>query len=564
MVEDDQTKHELANEHIPTSSTLYPPYQSVEKSTTKEEIGWEQRDPLQGLPKESLDGTKETEDLPSEPTALSTIQSITPPYSVFSKRKKHLIVVLAACGGFFSPLSANIYFPALTTLARDYGVSSTLINLTLTSYMIFQGLAPTIFGDLADMAGRRPAYIIGFVIYIAANIGLALQKSYAGLFILRCLQSTGSSATIALGNGVVADIATSSERGVWMGYVTSGPMIAPAVAPVIGGLLSEFLGWRSIFWFLLILAVVYLIPLLAAFPETARGVVGNGSIPPQGWNMNLIDYLHSRKHPSSSPAHSASRDDQQSLPRKGKLRFPNPLGTLRVIKQKDAGLLLFYNSLVYTAFYAVIASAPYLFQEIYHFNDLQIGLAFIPFGVGALLAPLTSGRLMDWNYRRVAQSEGFTIDKKRGDDLSKFPLERARLQVAAPMLALGTSATLCYGWIMQHETNLAAPLVMHFLIGLFLTSAFNCMSVMIVDYYPLSPSTATAANNLVRCLVGAGGTAVINIMIESMGRGWCFTFVAAVVAAASPILWVLLKWGPGWREERRVRGERKSEVEEAV
>ena len=84
--------------------------------------------------------------------ALSAVQSNSPPYSVFSKRQKHFIVFLAAFGGFFSPLSANIYFPALTTLKDDFNVSSTLMNLTLTSYMIFQGLAPTIFGDLADMA----------------------------------------------------------------------------------------------------------------------------------------------------------------------------------------------------------------------------------------------------------------------------------------------------------------------------------------------------------------------------------------------------------------------------
>lgn len=84
--------------------------------------------------------------------ALSTAQTHSPPYSVFSRKQKHFIVFLAAWGGFFSPLSANIYFPALTTLTHNFNVSSTLMNLTLTSYMIFQGLAPTIFGDLADMA----------------------------------------------------------------------------------------------------------------------------------------------------------------------------------------------------------------------------------------------------------------------------------------------------------------------------------------------------------------------------------------------------------------------------
>jgi len=150
---------------------------------------------------------------------LAPVQTNGPPHTVFTYRQKQFIVFMVAWGGFFSPLSANIYFPALPTLARDLNVSESLINLTLTSYMIFQGLAPTIFGDLGDMAGRRPAYIVGFVIYIGACVGCALQDSFASLFVLRCLQACGSSGTIALASGVVADIATSSERGTWMGYV---------------------------------------------------------------------------------------------------------------------------------------------------------------------------------------------------------------------------------------------------------------------------------------------------------------------------------------------------------
>jgi multidrug resistance protein len=147
--------------------------------------------------------------------------------------------------------------------------------------MIFQGLAPTVFGNLADMAGRRPAYIIAFTIYLGANIGLALQNSYAALFILRCLQSTGSSGAIALGFGVVADISTSSERGSYMGIVGAGTMMGPALGPVIGGILAQFLGWRSIFWFLVIIAGCFLILFMLTVPETGRNVVGNGSVPPQ-------------------------------------------------------------------------------------------------------------------------------------------------------------------------------------------------------------------------------------------------------------------------------------------
>ena len=95
----------------------------------------------------------------------------TPVYSVFSDRQRNFIIFMVACAGFFSTLSANIYFPALNALSRDLKVSNGLINLTLTSYMVFQGLAPTVFGDLADMIGRRPAYVLGFIIYIGTKVG---------------------------------------------------------------------------------------------------------------------------------------------------------------------------------------------------------------------------------------------------------------------------------------------------------------------------------------------------------------------------------------------------------
>lgn len=251
-----------------------------------------------------------------------------------------------------------------------------------------------------------------------------------------------------MGSGVVADIATNAERGVYMGWVTSGPMVAPALGPVLGGIFAQFLGWRWIFWFLTILAGAYLIPFMITFPETGRKIVGNGSIPPQGWNMSLLNYLKVKKvAKAEAQSHGISlkeysRRAQAGLPEKPKLRWPNPLKALHVVFEKDMSMLLFFNALIYTAFYDVIgkevlplprtaltvaASMPFFFQEIYGYNDLQIGLCFLPYGAGALIAPQLSGRVMDWNYARVAKSIGFAIDRKRGDDLKDFPLERGML-----------------------------------------------------------------------------------------------------------------------------------------
>jgi MFS family permease len=287
--------------------------------------------------------------------------------------------------------------------------------------------------------------------------------------------------------------------------------------------------------------------------------------------MSLLNWLAIRKAEKATAnsglertaTQNSKRAAQANLASKRKLRWPNPLSTLKVIFEKDVGLLLFYNSIIYTAFYDVTASTPYLLAKIYHFNDLQIGLSFLPFGFGCLIAPLINGRLMDWNYRRVAKDCGFKIDRKRGDTLTgAFPLEKARFQIAAPMLVVGDAAVLAYGWVMQAESNLAVPLILQFIMGVCLNGGFQAMSVVLVDMYPQQPSTATAANNLCRCLMGAAGTAIIIQMIDAMGRGWCFTFVAAVVALFSPILWILVRWGPKWRDERRARDALQMEKEE--
>lgn len=81
-----------------------------------------------------------------------------PLYSIFSTRQKQYIIFLTAWGGFFSGLSSSIYYPALNAIAKDLNVSNAVINLTLTSFMIFQGLAPTIFGGTSVIRSVLPLF----------------------------------------------------------------------------------------------------------------------------------------------------------------------------------------------------------------------------------------------------------------------------------------------------------------------------------------------------------------------------------------------------------------------
>lgn len=201
------------------------------------------------------------------------------------------------------------------------------------------------------------------------------------------------------------------------------------------------------------------------------------------WNRPLFPYVVARDGGVSSRVQLEKRV----------LRFPNPFKSVRLIFHKDVGLVLFYNALVYTAFNTVIASTPSLFKDIYGLNDLQIGLTYLPFGVASFLAPLINGPLLDWNFQRVAELNGIIIDRHRAQDITKFPLERARFPVALPMSVLGAASLFSYGWAVQAHAPLAVALVLQFIIGITVTGCFQVMNVVVVDYCQLSPHRTIAS-----------------------------------------------------------------------
>lgn len=339
-------------------------------------------------PSDLQNHTSKTKDSPEptpsdDPEALNETESA-PLHTSFTRSQVIFIVIMITLGSFFSPLSGQIYFPAIPVIAKDYHTTTGRINLTITTYMILQGLAHMIMGTFGDTTGRRPAYLLTFTIYLAANIGLATQKSYAALLVLRCLQSAGSSGTVALAFGVIADVTTTAERGKYLGPALAGVMLAPAIGPTIGGLLAQYLGWRSIFWFLTIISGSYLAVYALFMPETSRKVVGNGSIPPLDWWLISPHQYWSAKRERKSAIREGRESEinekeklAKELATKRKFQFPNPLTALMILREKDALIVICFVSLGMLVMAALFASLPTLFGEVYGFNAFQVGLCYL-------------------------------------------------------------------------------------------------------------------------------------------------------------------------------------------
>ncbi|TVY87505.1 Itaconate transport protein [Lachnellula willkommii] len=485
---------------------------------------------------------KETEEDPPNPAD----DSLSPPYSVFRTSQKRAIVLAASFCAFLSPLTGSIYIPALNVIAADFNTTTSVINVTVTTYL---GLAPTFIAGFSDGAGRRPAYFVCFVVYIAANIGLGAQNSYAALLVLRMVQSAGSSGTVALATGVAADVVSTSERGSYIGLASLGAWLGPILGSVLGGIISQYLGWHWDFWFLAILASCIFILMMLFFPETNHNVVGDGSYPPPRWNQSITSARMAASRRKQGL--TVDPEKQQTLRSNYKLKFPNPLATLAMVGDKVSGIILLGNGLVVGTTYAIPVGVSEIFHEKYNFNQIQIALSMLPFSAGAIISTIIFGRLIDFNYKRHAVRLGVPVVKNRRQDIGDFPIERARFEVGLPALCLGMAVTIAYGWVLNANVSMAGPLVLLFFIGLSTTGAYQVLSTIMIDNYANQAATATAASNLFRCWMGAALTSAIAPMLHSWGAGWTYTFFALLWAAYSPLCLLLVRNGVRWRRERR-------------
>ncbi|KAJ6009171.1 hypothetical protein N7522_004187 [Penicillium canescens] len=476
-------------------------------------------------------------------------------YSQFTVGQKRSIVAMGSLASFFSPLSSSIYLPALTTIAHALHISTSQVNLTVTTYLIMQGVAPMFIAGFSDTAGRRPAYIICFTVYLAANLGLALQNSYAALLVLRCLQSAGSSGTVAMANGLVGDMITSSERGSYIAFASIGSMLGPSLSPIIGGLLSQYTNWHWIFWFLLIFGGVFFLILGLFLPETCRKVVGDGSIPPPALNNSILDVIRHRKRKEKGLTPDPLKEAE--VRKNYSLRFPSPIPTMKVVLDIETSVILITTGLLFAGFYAVMTGASTSFHRIYHFNDIQAALMYLPIGGGGVVSAFTTGKIVDWNYRRHAKKAGLPVVKNVRTDISNFNIERARLEVALPLYYISNLAMLAYGWMLGHKVNLAAPVILLFIAGWALIGTNQVLNALMVDLWPGKSATATAANNLFRCELGAAASAAVSPMVSAMGNGWAYTTLALVSIAVSPCLWLTAHYGIKCRRKRNRKEEEK-------
>lgn len=260
--------------------------------------------------------------------------------------QRKLILLLAAATAT-GPLAMQIYLPALPAVQAGFGTSLALTQLTFSAFIFAIGPAQLMYGPLADRFGRRPILVAGMILALAGSIACVIAPSIEWLIGARILQAVGGASGLVIARAILSDLYGTEEMAGKLATVVMVMVVAPTIAPLAGGFLTGWFGWRSIFVLVSILGLMVIGAILRWLPETLRNEAGT---------------------PRPSLASGVSGLLRRPLFHAYSLQSVFALGM----------------------FYVFISTAPYLMESVMGRSAREYGIWFLLLAAGYMLGNLTS------------------------------------------------------------------------------------------------------------------------------------------------------------------------------
>lgn len=179
-----------------------------------------------------------------------------------------MLIVLLALLMSIQPVTTDLYLPALPALTRSLAAPVASAQLTLSGLLLAFGCSQLIWGPLSDRFSRRPILLAGLVTYTVASLGSAFAPSMAALIVWRVAQGAAMGAVVMCARATVRDLYAPLAGARAMSRSLTGLGVVACLCAPVGGLLTEWLGWRAALLALTVYAAVTLGLVLWLLPET--------------------------------------------------------------------------------------------------------------------------------------------------------------------------------------------------------------------------------------------------------------------------------------------------------
>jgi DHA1 family bicyclomycin/chloramphenicol resistance-like MFS transporter len=185
----------------------------------------------------------------------------------FTKGYYVFLMIFLGMLSAFGPFVTDMYLPTLPSMAEVFHTTASMVQLGLSTSMLGLALGQVFFGPLSDKYGRRRVLIAALLLFAVSTFASIYSQTIEFFVICRFIQGLGGSGAIVLSRSVASDCYSGRELAKTMAIIGAINGIAPVTAPVVGGMVSEMIGWQGIFWILLGIGLVLLV-LCCGFKES--------------------------------------------------------------------------------------------------------------------------------------------------------------------------------------------------------------------------------------------------------------------------------------------------------
>ncbi|GBC35013.2 major facilitator superfamily domain-containing protein [Rhizophagus irregularis DAOM 181602=DAOM 197198] len=395
-------------------------------------------------------------------------------------RKKLYVSSIASFTISISPVSISMYYPALIAIRDYFNTTQFIVNISVGLIILFTGLIPLVVGSYADVYGRRRVYIFVMFIFTLSSILCAMAENIWVLMAMRTLQSFGSSGVQCICGGIANDIFIPTEREEAYSRFFLGYHFGEIIGSIIGGLLTEYLGWHSIFWFLSIYGSILLFLIICFIPETLY-------IPDSSTTTIIIKQF-------------------------------NPLLPFKLLYYPNITLTILYNTSIWIIIYVLDIMIPFSFTNIYNLSPLYIGLIFLARKIGSIIGNSFGAHYSDYLINKY--------EKKKGKEESYPELRLKSIWIGA---ILAIISFFIFGWILEKRVYIIWPLVIIF-IGEFgiLFLETTTITYLTNPYHEELNTSILAIGEAITALISTI-VIILTIPIENkFGIGWLFTALASL------------------------------------
>ena len=442
-----------------------------------------------------------------------------------------MAALLSSLAGLVTLMSGAMLAPALAAIGRDLDIDAAQAQLALSIFVLAFAFAPLLLAPCSEVFGRRWVWILAGLWYVLWNTVCGFAEAKGVMIAGRFLAGVGGSATFAVSHycndtpcrfliilqlamPILGDCWRPEERGRSFAIATFIPLLGPALGPIIGGVVTEKIGWRWLFWILSIFHTVLVVLFFLLFPETHAPTI-------------LAKRAAKLRKTTGQAYHTQYELFSPTLSQRLKLGFVRPYRLM--ITQPIIPVVSLFLAYNFGILYLVLSTFASLWTDRYHQSVDISGLHYIAQVLGYTLAAQIGGPLTDCLWRHLQ-------DRHDGSTAPEY-----RVPLMVPGTLLIPVGLFCYGWAAEAHAPWIAVDIGIGVFGCGIVLGTQAMQAYVLEAFPEHTASATAASQLLRNIFAFVFPIFAPKMYSTLGYGWgnsLLAFIFLVIGVPAPlVLW---------------------------